>query len=868
MSSSIHSTHHVKGAMRYQERIGILNTDAHLMRTSQTGPDAKSWMHGSLKKDTIIKLGPHSFAFAGTGTLGSSPILSISQSGPSGHVSVNGLLQTPTLQTTYTNFTETGSSGISPQSLYVSDGSDGNAKGSLIFKSSDGTLYNLLIEHAEQSNDETKHSRELNSSYQIAHLEDLNYPQLIGPTGPTGKMGLIGKSGEMGCAGPEGKQGLIGPRGPPGITGLKGDRGEAGVQGPIGVQGEMGLMGQQGPMGIQGPMGDRGLPGIDGMKGERGLPGIMGPTGSTGNNGPIGAMGRRGSKGSRGDTGPIGPSVIGPTGAQGLRGFIGHTGSRGLMGNKGNIGHTGSQGPQGIMGSTGSAGEHGNTGPTGAQGIQGNIGPTGSSEITAKGNAHSDILFWDQGSKSFTVDDTQSVHLGSYAGLYSSLTGSVMIGYQAGVLSNDTNAVFIGYESGVKTVGHFDVGIGYHTLCAGSSTGVLPTDPTSFTGTFHSTLSSIAIGTQAGAAPYPGPSFRGDGKGNYYLNSGASFPVVAGNISIGAFAGINPSGPSNVAIGNGAAGGGSGFSIEEVINGETIIAFQTGPFVGGQQGLGIAIGTASAVISQGIGAVAIGTTAGFFSQGDGAVAVGMGAGAQEQGECAVAYGKEAGHEFQGASAVAIGNSAGLDNQGMYSVAIGDHAGNASQGANSIAIGPFAGADTQAAGSIVMNASLNSLNAPTTGLFINPIRQDSATNCGLAYNPSTSELTYSTSKTFVIQHPTQPDHLLVHACLEGPESGVFYRGESSIGKDGFADISLPSYADALATEWTVHITPIYSEDEVDCKIPRPTSVRNGKFRVYGKGAFYWLVIGKRASIVTELPSFSTNVRGEGPYKYII
>jgi hypothetical protein len=832
MSSSIHSTHHVKGAMRYQERIGILNTDAHLMRTSQTGPDARSWTHGSLKKDTIIKLGPHSFAFAGTGTSGSSPILSISQSGSLGHVSVNGLLQTPTLQTTYTNFTEIGSSGISPQSLYVSDGSDGNVKGSLVFKSSDGTLYNLLIEHAEPSNDEIKHPHELNSSYQIVHLEDLNYPQLIGPTGATGKMGLIGEPGKMGCAGPEGKQGLTGPQGPSGIMGLKGDRGE---------------------IGIQGPMGDRGLPGINGMKGDVGLPGIMGPTGSTGKDGPIGATGRRGSKGDIGYTGPMGLSVIGPTGAQGPQGMIGSTGSAGIQGN------IGPMGMQGI---------HGDTGPTGAQGIQGNIGPTGSSEITAKGNAYSDILFWDQGSKSFTVDDTQSVHLGSYAGLYSSLTGSVMIGYQAGVLSNDTNAVFIGYESGVKTVGRFDVGIGYHTLCAGSSTGVLPTDPTSFTGTFHSTLSSIAIGTQAGAAPYPGPSFRGDGKGNYYLNSGASFPVVAGNISIGAFAGINPSGPSNVAIGNGAGGGGGGFAMEEVINGETIIAFQTGPFVGGQQGLGVAIGTASAVISQGIGAVAIGTTAGFFSQDDGAVAVGMGAGAQEQGVFAVAYGKEAGHEFQGTSAVAIGNSAGSDNQGMYSVAIGDHAGNTSQGANSIAIGPFAGADTQAAGSIVMNASLNSLNAPTTGLFINPIRQDSATNCGLAYNPSTSELTYNTSKTFVIPHPTQPDHLLVHACLEGPESGVFYRGESFIGKDGFADVSLPSYADALATEWTVHITPIYSEDEIDCKIPRPTSVRNGKFRVYGKGAFYWLVIGKRASIVTELPSFSTNVRGEGPYKYII
>ena len=44
------------------------------------------------------------------------------------------------------------------------------------------------------------------------------------------------------------------------------------------------------------------------------------------------------------------------------------------------------------------------------------------------------------------------------------------------------------------------------------------------------------------------------------------------------------------------------------------------------------------------------------------------------------------------------------------------------------------------------------------------------------------------KEFDIPHPTKPDHRLVHACLEGPEIGVYYRGR--LANDN--TIILPEY----------------------------------------------------------------------------
>jgi hypothetical protein len=66
------------------------------------------------------------------------------------------------------------------------------------------------------------------------------------------------------------------------------------------------------------------------------------------------------------------------------------------------------------------------------------------------------------------------------------------------------------------------------------------------------------------------------------------------------------------------------------------------------------------------------------------------------------------------------------------------------------------------------------------------------------------------KHFNIPHPSKPGHRLVHACLEGPEYGVYFRGQL---KDK-TFIELPKFWDNLINpeSITVHFTPrrIYQE----------------------------------------------------------
>jgi uncharacterized protein (DUF736 family) len=62
-------------------------------------------------------------------------------------------------------------------------------------------------------------------------------------------------------------------------------------------------------------------------------------------------------------------------------------------------------------------------------------------------------------------------------------------------------------------------------------------------------------------------------------------------------------------------------------------------------------------------------------------------------------------------------------------------------------------------------------------------------------------------------PTQKDKYLVHACLEGPETGVYYRGKSEITNNEYVIINLPSYVEKLAIDFTIQLTPIYCGKEI-------------------------------------------------------
>ena len=141
-----------------------------------------------------------------------------------------------------------------------------------------------------------------------------------------------------------------------------------------------------------------------------------------------------------------------------------------------------------------------------------------------------------------------------------------------------------------------------------------------------------------------------------------------------------------------------------------------------------------------------------------------------------------------------------------------------------------------------------------------------------YNTTNGEITYSSTKTFVIDHPTDPQNkYLVHACLEGPEAGVYYRGKGEIVNGTSIEIRLPEYFGTLCKygdDATVQITHIY-DGKVKVFSASEVNLETNTFRVYGEnGRFNWLVHGKRGNIRVECDKSSTNVGGDGPYKYII
>ena len=125
-----------------------------------------------------------------------------------------------------------------------------------------------------------------------------------------------------------------------------------------------------------------------------------------------------------------------------------------------------------------------------------------------------------------------------------------------------------------------------------------------------------------------------------------------------------------------------------------------------------------------------------------------------------------------------------------------------------------------------------------------------------------------NKTFIIDHPSNENKFLVHACLEGPEAGIYYRGKSTITDNTSVTIQLPDYVAPLARELTVELTPIYSSNNIICAgIYETSEIENNSFTVYGKnGNFYWTVYGKRNDILIEPDKSSVELHGQGPYKW--
>jgi hypothetical protein len=212
---------------------------------------------------------------------------------------------------------------------------------------------------------------------------------------------------------------------------------------------------------------------------------------------------------------------------------------------------------------------------------------------------------------------------------------------------------------------------------------------------------------------------------------------------------------------------------------------------------------------------------------------------------------------------------------------------AGQGAYSIAIGnqtyegywnpPFKGSVHRSHNNTIMlNASGSILQTLTSSSFYaKPIRiaPTASTYRNLLYDTVTNEVvwngtqTCSNGKTFIIDHPNDPQNkYLVHACLEGPEAGVFYRGKGTIQNNHSATITLPQYVRKLAYDFTVQLTPIRTSPTKSSQLTS-SKVIDGVFTVYGaNGSFFWLVYAKRHSIEAEMQKSTTKVYGDGPYKY--
>ena len=109
------------------------------------------------------------------------------------------------------------------------------------------------------------------------------------------------------------------------------------------------------------------------------------------------------------------------------------------------------------------------------------------------------------------------------------------------------------------------------------------------------------------------------------------------------------------------------------------------------------------------------------------------------------------------------------------------------------------------------------------------------------------LSVTGDKQFTIDHPDKPGHELVHACLEGPESAVYYRGESRL-RDGRATVRLPGYFESLTRNEgrTVMLTAKGREPF----LLSYEDVVEDAFRVYGtkaEGEFAWEVKAVRADV---------------------
>lgn len=130
------------------------------------------------------------------------------------------------------------------------------------------------------------------------------------------------------------------------------------------------------------------------------------------------------------------------------------------------------------------------------------------------------------------------------------------------------------------------------------------------------------------------------------------------------------------------------------------------------------------------------------------------------------------------------------------------------------------------------------------------------------------------KTFVIDHPTDIDKNLVHACLEGPEVAVFHRGATRLNATGRAQVQMPAYFTALVRQSTVQVfvTPVLVDEDDAFGPVAATRFSQGGFVIRGSAGQWvsWLIIATRRDVKAlevEPNRNAIRVRGQGPYRWV-
>lgn len=127
------------------------------------------------------------------------------------------------------------------------------------------------------------------------------------------------------------------------------------------------------------------------------------------------------------------------------------------------------------------------------------------------------------------------------------------------------------------------------------------------------------------------------------------------------------------------------------------------------------------------------------------------------------------------------------------------------------------------------------------------------------------------KTFVIDHPDDPDRWLAHACIEGPTADLIYRGEAVL-RGGRAVVKMPGYFESAARPEgrQAQATPVGEPAAI-----ATSDIENGQFEIRCNAPdgtrVKWLATAIRADVDqfdVEPRRDSVDVVGFGPYRSIV